>query len=169
MTDLSRFHKKDTRLLASHTEEPALRLVTRATSYSDTHTWSKSTLGSSPDRPLLYPLLWIPLGTPSLKNTLLLASHTLPTNSRTKLKPATPKGTLSKLFSSWRDLILFFRHQLRVKIKCDRKRLDRIKFNWGWVHAVSLVVRKGATVESAFPPLPDHSDYGPSLLGPHPR
>ena len=40
-------------------------------------------LASSQDRPLSHSLLRIPLGTSSLKNTLLLASHTLPTNSRT--------------------------------------------------------------------------------------
>ena len=28
-----------------------------------------------------------------------------------------------------RDMVLYFRHQLRVKIRCDRKRLDRITFN----------------------------------------
>ena len=39
-----------------------------------------------------------------------------------------------------RDLILFFRHQLRVKIRCDRRRLDRITFSKRWVHAASLVV-----------------------------
>ena len=26
---------------------------------------------------------------------------------------------------SHRDLVLYFRHQFRVKIRCDRKRLDR--------------------------------------------
>ena len=35
-------------------------------------------------------------------------------------------------------IFLFFRHQLRVKIRCDRKHLDRITFNkrWGqhWSH-----------------------------------
>ena len=66
------------------------------------------------------------------------------------------------------DLILFFRHQLRVKMRCNRKRLDRITFDRRWVHAASLVVRKGATLESSFPPLPAHSDYGPGLTGPRP-
>ena len=28
-----------------------------------------------------------------------------------------------------RDLISFFRHQLRVKIRCDRKRLEHIIFD----------------------------------------
>ena len=36
---------------------------------------------------------------------------------------------------SHRDLILFFRHQLRIKIRCDRKRLDRITFDKGWLCA----------------------------------
>ena len=47
-------------------------------------------------------------------------------------------------------LILFFRHQLKVKIRCDWKRLDPITFNKRWVPAVSLVFRKGATLESSF-------------------
>ena len=58
------------------------------------------------------------------------------------------------------DLILFFRHQLRVRIRCDRKRLDRITFDQRWVNAASLVVRKGAMLESSFPPLPVHGVYG---------
>ena len=39
------------------------------------------------------------------------------------------------------DPILFFRHQSKVKIRCDRKRLDRITFDRRWyVHAASLIV-----------------------------
>ena len=38
------------------------------------------------------------------------------------------------------DLILFFRHQLRVR--CDRKRLDRITFDKRWLNPANLVVRK---------------------------
>ena len=41
---------------------------------------------------------------------------------------------------SHRDLILFFRHQLRVKIRCDRKHLYRITFDKRWVNAGNLVV-----------------------------
>ena len=58
------------------------------------------------------------------------------------------KGLYEGANFSHRDLILFFRHQLRVKIKCDRKRLDRITFSKRWVHATSLVVCEGATLES---------------------
>ena len=43
----------------------------------------------------------------------------------------------------YRDLILFFWHQLRVKIRYERKRLDRITFDKRWVYAASMVVRKG--------------------------
>ena len=67
-----------------------------------------------------------------------------------------------------RDLILFFRYQLRVKIRCDRKRLDHITFSKKWEHAASLVVRKGEMLESSFPPLPAHGDNGPGPSGPHP-
>ena len=67
---------------------------------------------------------------------------------------------------SHRDLILFFRHQLRIR--CDRKRLDRITFSKTWVYAASLVVRKGAMLESSFPPLPAHGDDSPGPSGPHP-
>ena len=63
------------------------------------------------------------------------------------------KGLYDDANFSHRDLILYFRHQLRVKIRCDRKRLDRITFSKRWVNAASLVVRKGATLESSFPPL----------------
>ena len=66
-----------------------------------------------------------------------------------------------------RDLILFFRHRLRVKIRCNRRRLDRITFSKRWVHAASLVVCKGATLESSFLPLPAHGDDGPGPSGSH--
>ena len=65
------------------------------------------------------------------------------------------------------DLILFFRHQLRVKIRCDRRNLDRITFDKKWVNAANLVVRKGAMLETSFPPLPAHGVYGPGPSGPH--
>ena len=47
----------------------------------------------------------------------------------------------------YRDLVLYFRHQLRVKIRCDRKRLDRITFDKRWVNVATLVVKKGAMLE----------------------
>ena len=62
--------------------------------------------------------------------------------------------------ANFSHLILYFRHLLRVKIRCDRKRLDRITFSKRWVNAASLVVRKGETLESPFPPLPAHGVYG---------
>ena len=65
------------------------------------------------------------------------------------------------------DLIFFFRH--RVKIKCDRKRLDRITFDKRWVYAASLVAWKGATLESSFSPIPAHDDDVPVPSGPHPQ
>ena len=64
------------------------------------------------------------------------------------------KGLYDDAKFSHRDLVLYFRHQLRVKIRCDRKRLDRITFNKRWVNAASLVVKKGTMLESSFPPLP---------------
>ena len=70
------------------------------------------------------------------------------------------KGLYDDANFSHRDLDLYFRHLLWVKIRCDRKRLDRITFSKRWVNAVSLVVRKGATLESSFPPLPAHGVYG---------
>ena len=41
------------------------------------------------------------------------------------------------------DLICYFKHRLRVKIRCDRKCLDRMTFDERWVKVASLVVRKG--------------------------
>ena len=78
------------------------------------------------------------------------------------------KGLYEGANFSYRDLILFFRHQLRVKIRCDRRRLDSITFSKRWVHAAILVVCKGATLESSFSPLRTHGDDGPGPLGPHP-
>ena len=66
------------------------------------------------------------------------------------------------------DLVFYFRHQLRVKIRCDRKRLDRITFNGTWVNAASLVVKKRAMLESSFFPLPAQRVYGTGPSGSHP-
>ena len=79
------------------------------------------------------------------------------------------KGLYDGANFSYRDLILFFRHLLRVEIRCDRRRFDRITFSKRWVYAVSLVVCKGGTLESSFPPLPAHDDDGPGPSGPHPE
>ena len=70
------------------------------------------------------------------------------------------KGLYNDDNFSHRNLVLYFRHQLRVKIKCDRKRLDRITFSKRWVKAAIVVVKKGAMLESSFPPLPAHGVYG---------
>ena len=79
------------------------------------------------------------------------------------------KGLYDDANFSHRDLVLYFRHSFRVKIRCDRKRLDRITFSRRWVNAASLVVRKRAMLESSFPPLPAHGVYGTGPSGPHPR
>ena len=78
------------------------------------------------------------------------------------------KGLYNGANFSHRDQILFFWHQLRVKMRCDRKRLGCIEFDRRWVHAVSQVVRKRPTLESYFLPLSVHGDYspGPSELYP---
>ena len=61
------------------------------------------------------------------------------------------KGLYDDANFSHRDLVLYFRHQLRVKIRFDRKRLDRITFSKRWVHAASLVVRKWGNVGVILP------------------
>ena len=58
------------------------------------------------------------------------------------------KGLYDDANCAHRDLILFFRHQLRVKIRRDRKRLDRITVYKRWVHAATLVVRIGRQCRS---------------------
>ena len=78
------------------------------------------------------------------------------------------KGLYDGANFSYCDLILFFRHRLRVKIRYDRRCLDHITFSKRWVYAESLVVCKGATLESSCPPLPAHSDNGPDPSGPTP-
>ena len=77
------------------------------------------------------------------------------------------KGLYDDANFSYRDLVLYFRYLLWVKIRCDRKRLDRIKFSRRWVNAASLVVRKGAMLESTFLPLPAHGVYGTGPSGLH--
>ena len=66
------------------------------------------------------------------------------------------KGMYDGANFTHRDLISFFMHQLRVKIRCDRERLVLITFDRRWVNAASLVIRKGAILESSFPRLPAH-------------
>ena len=73
------------------------------------------------------------------------------------------KGLYDDANFSHRELVLYFRHQLRVKIRCDRKHLDRITFDKRWVNSASLVVRKGAMLGSCFPSLPTHGVYGPGI------
>ena len=46
-----------------------------------------------------------------------------------RLFGTTRKGLYDGANVSHRDLILYFRHQLRVKIRRDRKRLARITFD----------------------------------------
>ena len=74
------------------------------------------------------------------------------------------KGFYDSANVSLRDLILFFMHQLRVKIGSDRKRLGRITFDRTWVHTASLVVQK----ESSFPSFPAPGCSDPCPSGPHP-
>ena len=50
------------------------------------------------------------------------------------------KGLYDDANFSHRALVLYFRHQLRVKIRCDRKRLDHKTFDKRWVNAASKEV-----------------------------
>ena len=70
------------------------------------------------------------------------------------------KGLYDDANFSHRYLVLYFSHQLRAKIRCDRKRLDRIKFDKRLVNAASLVVRKEAMLESFFSSCPWRLRYG---------
>ena len=45
------------------------------------------------------------------------------------------KGLYDDANFSHRDLVLYFSRQIRVKIRCDRKRLDHITFDKRWVNA----------------------------------
>merc|ERR1711942_532073 len=66
-------------------------------------------------------------------------------------------------------LVDFFKHQLKVKIRCDRTRLSRQEFNERWVKAASLVVWKGAKWEFFFPALPRVVQWTGALQGLPPR
>ena len=52
------------------------------------------------------------------------------------------KGMYDDANISHHFLVLYFRHQVMVIIRCDRKRLDRITFDKRWVNVASLVARK---------------------------
>ena len=65
-------------------------------------------------------------------------------------------------------VIVIWFYSLWVKIRCDRKRLDHITFDERWVNVASLVVRKGAMLDSSFPLHPTYGDVGPGLSEPHP-
>ena len=65
------------------------------------------------------------------------------------------KGLYDKASFSHRDLVLYFRHQLRVKIRCDRKRLDRITFDKIMVNARAWSYEKGQRWSQ-----PSHGVYG---------
>ena len=99
------------------------------------------------------------------KRVVILA---IPAVARMVIWTTRKKGLYDYANFSHRDLVLYFRHQLRVKIRCNRKCMDRITFNERWVNAASLVVRKGAMLVSSFLPLPAHGIYGMGPLGPHP-
>ena len=51
---------------------------------------------------------------------------------------------------SYQDLILFFKHQLRVKIRTDQKRLHSTDFSERWVKVASLVFLRGASLDFLF-------------------
>ena len=88
--------------------------------------------------------------------------------ARMVIRTTRKKGLYYNANFSHSYLVLHFRHQLRVKIRCDRKRFDRIIFDKRWVNTASLVVRKRAMLESSFPPLPAHGVYGTGPSGPRP-
>ena len=55
---------------------------------------------------------------------------------------------------SEQHLVDFFRHQLKVKIRCDWMSISRLEFNERWLNGASLIVWKGAKWEFFFPSLP---------------
>ena len=67
-------------------------------------------------------------------------NHWFAQEDRMVISMTRKKGLYHDANFSHRDLILFFMHQLRVKIRCDRKRLYRITFDKRCVNAASLVV-----------------------------
>ena len=67
------------------------------------------------------------------------------------------------------DQICFFKNQLRVKIQCDRKCLDRVTFDEKWMKEENLFVRRGATLKSSLsPPLAHGYDSLGPLMEAHP-
>ena len=109
-------------------------------------------LASCPNRLLSHPLLLIPLGTPSLKNTLLLASHTLPTNSTTNIRTGDIKRDtflLSLLYACYDNkpffVVLFKRSfviHLCCQIICSVREINHFPKHWTYFsQAYSLSVK----------------------------
>ena len=82
-------------------------------------------LANSPNRHLSHPQLLIPLGTPSLKNTLPLASDTLPTNSRTNILTGDTKRdtfSLSLLYTCYDNkpfFVVLFKRSFIIHLCCQ--------------------------------------------------
>ena len=72
------------------------------------------------------------------------------------------RGLYEGVSFSCRDLIYYFKHQLKVKITCDKKMLDRITFCERWVHVASLCARTRAGLESTFPAA--YGFHGPASM-----
>ena len=64
--------------------------------------------------------------------TLLAVARKVVWNTR-------PRGDPGVTPLSTHDLIIYFKHQLKVKIRCDRKRLTPRAFSERWVRTASLV------------------------------
>ena len=108
MTDLSRF--TEGYMATSFTHRRTSLAVSHMSNPLQWHTYMvREHLASSQNRPLSHPLLRIPFGTPSLKNTLLLAWHSLPTNSRTNILTGDTKRTFSPSYSFTPAKIIKFR------------------------------------------------------------
>ena len=56
------------------------------------------------------------------------------------------KGFYGGEFFTSRALVAFFRHQIEVKLKCERERLSSIEFGERWVKASQMCLVKGTTL-----------------------
>ena len=70
------------------------------------------------------------------------------------------KGLYDDANFSHRDLVFYFQHQLRVKIRCDIKRLDRITFSKKVGECSEPGRKRRGNVVVILPPLPAHGVYG---------
>ena len=88
---------------------------------------------------------------PSLPRVKRMVFLTLLAVARKVVWNTRPRDDSGSESLSAHDLIVYFKHRLKIKIRCDLKRLGRWVFSERWVRAASLAYLRGARIEWCLP------------------